>query len=76
MNTDREQDMTPSDDPKSKGISHSFLLVIQINVRQREDDCPGRAIHSPPERYKGCGANYHASNDDHRNEDGEPKAGQ
>lgn len=75
MDTDREQDMTPSDDPISMASVTRHLSMIRINVRQREDDCPGRAIYSPPERHKGCGAYYHTTNDDHRNEEGEPKAG-
>lgn len=68
--------MTPSADPTvGQGISHSFLSIVRINVRQREDDCPGRAINSPPEWHEGCGAYYHAANEDHSNEQGEPKAG-
>jgi len=41
---------------------------------QREDDCPRRATNSPPEWYEGCGAHNHAANDDHRKEEGKPKA--
>ena len=44
-----------------------------LNVRQGKDNSPRRPIHSPLEGYKAGRTHDHATNDDHRKQDLEPK---